>query len=437
LIPGSAIKKDTKKAMELNTVEGAFAVAADNLAAPYLGLFALALGATPSQIGMLTAFPNFLGNILQVPSALLAEKLKDKRQLIIAGGVLNRASWILMAFLPFLAAPEYRVSIVILLATLRFMSANLGVPAWTALQATLIPKSIRGTYYANRNMVLNTCAVLATLLANFLLRLEFPLSYRIIFLLTTALGLLSLYIFSKIDFDQTQPKGTSPKARSKSRGLALKRVKAFAREVRSQKDFSNYVVSAIIWNFGILIASPLFVIYFVEDLGGPAGHWALFAAVNLASMVLIQRYWGRLADYFGQKSVMMVSGLGIVTMPLWWWIAPNTWFPFIIHIVNGVFWGGYNLAAFNLLLEVTPDDNRSLYVGVYNTLMGVATAVGPLLGGFAAEVVGLRPVFLVSCAVRALALYLFFRNVTDTGGRRMRPRDLVPGQKGRLTLPGA
>ena len=430
MIPGSAIKKDTKRAMELNTVEGAFAVAADNLAAPYLGLFALALGATPSQIGMLTAFPNFLGNILQIPSALLAERLKDKRKLIIFGGILNRSSWILMAFLPFLFAPERRVSIVIMLATFRFMTANLGVPAWTALQANLVPKSIRGAYYANRNMVLNTCAVLATLLANFVLRLEFPVSYQVLFILTTVLGLLSVYIFSKIVFEQSPPK-----AKQASQDSFLKRVTTFARAVTSQKDFSNYVISAIIWNLGIQVASPLFVVYFVEDLGGPAGHWALFAAVNLGSMVLLQRYWGRLADYFGQKSVMMVAGLGIVTIPLWWWLAPNTWFPFIIFIANGIFWGGYNLAAFNLLLEVTPDEERSVYVGVYNTLMGVATAVGPLLGGFAAEVVGLRPIFLVSTVGRGLALYLFYRNVTDTGTHRLRMRDLVPGQKRRSQRP--
>jgi len=431
LIPGSAISKETKKAMELNTVEGAFAVAADNLAAPYLGLFALALGASPSQIGMLTAFPNFMGNVLQIPAALLAERQKDKRWIIIVGGYLNRSSWILMALLPFLVPPAYRVAVVITLATFRIMAANLGVPAWTALQASLIPKSMRGQYYANRNMVLNACAVLATLLATVLLRLEFPRNYQILFVITTILGLISVYLFSKIAFDQTPPKEKISSGES-----YLKKVKAFAKEIGSQKDFSSYVVSAIVWNLGIQIASPLFVVYFVEDLGGPAGSWALFSAVNLASMVLIQRYWGRLADFFGQKSVMMASGLGIITLPLLWWIAPNTWFPFIIHIVNGVLWGGYNLAAFNLLLEVTPDDSRSVYVGVYNTMMGVATAVGPLIGGFAAEVVGLRPIFLVSSATRALALYLFYRNVPNTGSRRMRVRDLVPGPKGRRSSLG-
>lgn len=431
MVPTSAVRKDTKKAMELNTVEGAYAVAAENLAAPYLGLFALALGATPSQIGMLTAFPNFMGNILQIPAALLADRQKDKRLLPIVGGYLNRSTWVVMGFLPFLFPPEQRVGIVILLATFRLMAANLGVPAWTALQADLVPKSIRGTYYANRNMVLNTCAVLATFLANFLLRLAFPTSFQIMFVIATLLGITSTYIFSRIPFDQSPPK-----TKAAASGSYRQKIKAFTREVRGQRNFTNYIISAMVWNFGIMVASPLFVVYFVESLGGPAGSWAIFAAVNLASMVLIQRYWGRLADLFGQKSVMIASGLGIVTLPVMWWISPNAWFPFVIHIFNGLFWGGYNLAAFNLLLEVTPDDNRTVYVGVYNTLMGVATAVGPLIGGFAAESFGLRPIFLISAALRGVALYLFLRNVSDSSDRRMRIKDLVPRPRFR-NMPGA
>lgn len=38
-------------------------------------------------------------------------------------------------------------------------------------------------------------------------------------------------------------------------------------EVRTQKDFRSYVRSSLIWNFGVNLASSLFVVYFVEDLG--------------------------------------------------------------------------------------------------------------------------------------------------------------------------
>lgn len=432
MLPTSAVRKDTQTAMKLNTVEGGFAVAAENLAAPYLGLFALALGATPSQIGMLTAFPNFLGNILQIPAGLLADRMKDKRMIPIIGGYLARSTWAVLAFFPFLFPPEQRVFIVILLATFRIMAANLGVPAWTALQADLIPRSIRGKYYANRNVVLNSCALVATFGANFLLRLEFPTSYQIIFVMATLLGLAATYVFSRIPFEQAPPK-----VREVSKDSYAEKIRAFARGVGGHKDFSFYVMSAMVWNFGVSLSSPLFAVFFVENLGGQAGSWALFAAANIGTQIVIQRYWGNLADFFGQKNVMIYSGLGAVVIPILWWVSPNTWWPFVVHIVNGLAWGGYNLAAFNFLLEVTPDDNRTIYVGVFNTLMGVATAAGPLIGGFAAEIFGLRPIFLVSATLRALGLFMFYKMVSNLGGKEMSFKDLIPKGKSHNTLRGA
>ena len=84
---------------------------------------------------------------------------------------------------------------------------------------------------------------------------------------------------------------------------------------------------------------------------------------------------------------------------------PTSWVGIVINFISGFAWGGYNLAAFNLLLELTPDENRSMYIGAYNTFMGIATSVGPVLGGFTAEFFGLRSIFLVSFAVRAFGLF--------------------------------
>ena len=68
----------------------------------------------------------------------------------------------------------------------------------------------------------------------------------------------------------------------------------------------------------------------------------------------------------------------------------------------------------------------ALSMWAVTTPMGVATAVGPLVGGFAAEAIGLRPVFLGSTVFRALGLYVLFRAVADTSQRRMEFRDLLP-----------
>ena len=423
-MPSPLITKDTRKAMKLNTVEGAFAVASDNLAGPYLSLFALALGASPSQIGMLSAFPNFLGNILQIPYGILAERMKDRRLLCIIGGFFARSSWILIAFIPFLFPPEQRVSVVILLASFRIIMANLGGPAWAALQADIIPRSIRGKYYANRNVVLNICALLATFAANRLLGLEFPGNYQIIFVGAAILGITSTVLFIFIPFNSSGPKERT------ERDLSVgQQAKQFLTAVKKNRDFTNYTRSSFVWNFGVSFASSLFSVYFVQTLGGQPGSWAIITGASITTQILFQRYWGRLADMFGQKSVMSVTGLGAVSLPILWFFAPKSWFPIIINLISGIAWGGYNLAAFNLLLEITPDENRSLYVGVYNTLMGLSTTAGPLIGGFAAEVLGLRTIFLISAALRGAGLLMFHRSVSNAAGRSLGLSDLVPQRK--------
>ena len=147
---------------------------------------------------------------------------------------------------------------------------------------------------------------------------------------------------------------------------------------------------------GVSFLGTLTAVYFVQDMGGHEGAWALVTASSLLAQTICQRYWGPLADKFGPKNVMAVSGIAVCFVPVMWFLAPVSWLGLVINFVSGFMWGGYNLAAFNLLLELTPDDNRSMYIGAYNTFMGLATAVGPVLGGFTAELLGLRSIFLFS-----------------------------------------
>lgn len=58
-MPIPVVDSKVKRNLKMNSIDGAFASISDHLTNPFLGLFALSLGATPSQIGMLNAFPSF------------------------------------------------------------------------------------------------------------------------------------------------------------------------------------------------------------------------------------------------------------------------------------------------------------------------------------------------------------------------------------------
>ena len=148
---GHAVSKENRKTLKLNNLEE-LAVSSDNLFGPYLGLLPCFRCYTYSNRAF--KLPALLGEVLQIPG-ILTEKLGKRKLLIIIGSFWNRISLIMMAFVPFFVAEDMRVNALILLATLRVTVGSLSVPAWTAIQAEIIPRQIRGKYYANRNVILN------------------------------------------------------------------------------------------------------------------------------------------------------------------------------------------------------------------------------------------------------------------------------------------
>ncbi|HXK97634.1 MAG TPA: MFS transporter [Limnochordia bacterium] len=393
------IDTKAKQNLKMNTIDGAFAAMSDNLSNPFLGLYALSLGASISQIGMLNAFPTLLGNILQLPYGILAGRISNRKALIAIGSLWNRCSWLLIAFLPFLVKLEWGVSILIVLATLRVVGATLGVPAWIAIQAEIVPKPIRGRHYANRNIIMNIVALAAVLFAGKILTLRYPVNYWILFVLAWITGLVSLWAFLQIKVQQAPQSTRTSAAQREKRGFSL----------RHNKDFAYYCLAFFVWSLGVNLISPLTPVYFIQDLNGTEALWAYVQSAAIIGTILCQRYWGRLTDVFGQKNIMVKAGLGAAMVPFWWFIAPNPLFGLAVQFWGGIMWGGHNLAAFNLLLEVTPDSSRSLYVGVYNALIGLATAGGQLLGGYMAELMGMRSVFFISFVGRLIALVFLSR----------------------------
>ncbi len=79
----------------------------------------------------------------------------------------------------------------------------------------------------------------------------------------------------------------------------------------------------------------------------------------------------------------------------------------IVNAFTGFLWAGYNLASFSLLIMLTPDHQRPRAVALYQTAVLGSAVVGPLLGGYLADSVGFKPVFVLSSAGRFLGMALF------------------------------
>ena len=73
------IKKKVDKALKLSIKEGAYASASNSLGKSYFAPFALAMGASSPQIGILHAFASIFPGISELWAARKGEKVSNKK----------------------------------------------------------------------------------------------------------------------------------------------------------------------------------------------------------------------------------------------------------------------------------------------------------------------------------------------------------------------
>jgi MFS family permease len=385
-------------------LDGLFAAISEHFYLGYIALFALAYGATNSQIGLLAAAANLLGMLALFPGARLVELAGQRKKVVIwSGGIFSRLALLGLALIPaVIAQPALAIIAIIVVNGLRSFMANLANPGWTAMVADLVPEPMRGRFFASRNTAMGLAALLVAPLAGQLIlsangRLNSLFAgYQIVFLCAFLFGLVSTISFGRIQ----EPDPSETARRPHQRG-------DLRRALRRSPGFTGLIVSALVWNMALQVAAPFFNVYLVSAFQATPLTIGLLDGIATFSALVGQRVFGHLIDLKGAYWVQAVTGLAIPMAPLAWALITAPWQVGIINAFSGFLWAGYNLSNFNLLLELTPDEGRPRAVALFQTAVFGSAVIGPLLGGFLADAIGFKFVFGLSSAGRYLGIALF------------------------------
>src|SRR5512132_1204717 len=160
-----------------------------------------------------------------------------------------------------------------------------------------------------------------------------------------------------------------------------------------------------------------------EDLGASFTdlQWVVDAyALTLAALVLTA---GSLADRLGRRRVF-AAGLAIFTVAsLLCALAPDPTFLNLARALQGV--GGAVMFAVSLALiaqEFAAGRERGTAMGLYGATIGVAVAIGPLVGGALTDSFGWESIFYLNVPIGVAALavtYLKLRETRDPNATRV------------------
>src|SRR6476646_4337033 len=162
---------------------------------------------------------------------------------------------------------------------------------------------------------------------------------------------------------------------------------------------------------GFTLVMPFLPLYFrllgVDDVGDIAMWSGMCLGVTPALTAMLSPFWGRLADRYGRKIMVERSLISFVVVMGAMAYVQRPWHVFGLRALQG-FFAGYGSLTLTMAADSAPADKTAYAIGFVQTAQRLGPAIGPVVGGAVAQLVGLRHAFLVTAGFYVCAVVVVF-----------------------------
>ncbi len=387
----------TEKEMERNRllgiIEGASARTIFNLTS---GAFLVGLlkymGASDTVCGYILAVP-VLAAVIQFLSPIVLERLKFRLSIITLCASAHRALLTSLIIIPFLPIPKNgKLIITFIVFLLSYAAVSFANPAVSNMYVSFVPQNMRGRYFGKRESYLLFSATVVSLVLGKVLDVYeakdseitgYLIVYGVIFVFTI-INHFSLRAMKEVPLIHT---------------VEPIRIREIFTLPFKDKTFIVYFIMSIIWNISIQVASAFFAVYFKSDLNMNYTTITTLGMVNSLTYVVTASFWGRFADrHSWARTSMLTIGILAVTHFLWFLCFKGSPMLLILlaiaHVFGGIAWSGINVSLFNLQFDFTPNEKRTVYIGLNAATSGIIGYLAAILGSQLVSFFGHAPIVL-------------------------------------------
>ena len=389
------------------------------LTGPLFTGFALSLGATEAQIGLMASCAMATG-LIQVLSVLFVNRVGDKKRFVIGVGLVEVVVIPAVVFIPLTLPHGWRITGMFACIIVASIAVNAMMPIYNSWFSALLPSTARARYLSRQTIVNTLSAIVAGYaLGRFLDLFDAPHKYHgflVVFLIGMAGGVGGYLALVRSPF---------PRVSAEDADIRLSSL--FTVPFRN-KPFIRFMVCQMSWVLATGLAEPFYSVFMIKTLGVSYSAIAIFTNISLIMQIVGYRVWAGLVDRYGSKPILQLLLLPFVAVPLLWVFNRSDNYALIpfIMVIAGFLSSGISTAVGPLFYGLLPQGKEQpVYFALWSTTFRMVSAVAPLIGGalvahfetlhvsVAGFPVGNLQVVFVASAVLLLLPNLLIRRVTE------------------------
>lgn len=403
--------REVKRSFLLNVINGALFEFAERLIDPPLVLtwFVSQLTTSHLLIGLVAPLGQAGWYLPQIFVSARVQSLPKKMPSYAAAALVRVASWFVLGLAVwFTDEPVILLGLFFPLFALARTVAGLGGLAFFEVTGKTIPAWRRGSLFAWRQFLGGLLGLSAGWIVNTLLThpmLPFPRGHATLFLLYGAVITPALAAFIAV----REPPGPAYPRRL---GLAAQ-IRRAAGFLKRDRVFRAYILAQTSLALSGM-SVPFYAVYAKTVLGAPDKMVGIYISTRVAAQLIFNLPWGALSDRKGNRlalRLLCLSGTAttLLAIALVGGVAlfrpQGAWVPYLLlplYVIDGASRPAMMITGSNFLLELAPEEERPLYLGFSNTLMGFVVLAGAI-SGLLVDVLGFAGLFAVCMGLSVLA----------------------------------
>ena len=341
-------------------------------------LFASRLGATSYELGLISSLPPIVGMVCLIPFAIITDRMKNKRSMVIASALLLGVLYFLVGLSPLV--PENPVAALIILLIMINFPMSLYNSSWQSFFSDVALPADRNLIYAHRTKMNTAVGIFFPLIIGLILTAATGTHkitvHQIYYFLALPLALGQVLLLRRISFEP------HPKAGR----LRFSELGRTAFSTFRSRAFLGFLGVALLVYIGWQMDWSIYFLAQFRYLELNEVQLSLVAVLSALTQFLMLGVWTRISATRGVRFVFVIGAGGFafcsltilfaMMMPL----TIGIWFYYVFHCIGASAYSAFQLSLLLCLLEVIPNVNKTLSIAIYSSIILISNAVMPFAG---------------------------------------------------------